>query len=223
MKRATLAPAYASIYPGLCDIARNRGYALAIHGSMVTDFDVVAIPWTPAACDPEELVGAIAEHIRRCVPEGTPDVSATPAQKPHGRRAWLIPFGMGAVIDFSVMPRAAEDMSEKKEIPDCINIPKPNQADLDTALQVMQLLANMSYGYYPSSDEGTPTYFDSENLEHLQFLHQRVVEIANNFEGVIHVICSDGIAMSKERILINLNDAGEGAMQTPPADEAAGP
>lgn len=96
-------------------------------------------------------------------------------------------------------------MSEKKEIPDHINIPKPDQADLDTALQAMQLLANMSYGYYPSSDEEAPTNFDSENLQHLQFLHQRVVQIAKNFEGVIRVICSDGIAMSKERVLISLN------------------
>lgn len=96
-------------------------------------------------------------------------------------------------------------MSEKKEIPGRVYIPKPDQTDLDAADQVMQLLANMSYGYYPSNDEGTPTHFDSESLEHLRFLHQRVVDIAKNFEGVIRVICSDGIAMSEERVLISLN------------------
>ena len=96
-------------------------------------------------------------------------------------------------------------MSEKKEIPEHIHIPKPNQADLDTALQVMTLLDNMSYGYYPSSNKGTPTHFDSDNMEHLRFLHQRVVEIAKNVGGVSRVICSDGIVLSKERVLINLN------------------
>lgn len=46
MKPPTRAPFFACIYHGLCDVARARGYALAIHGTVTSDLDLIAVPWT---------------------------------------------------------------------------------------------------------------------------------------------------------------------------------
>jgi len=43
---AASAAFYAVVYPTLRDVAKLHGYALAIHGTMTRDFDLVAIPWT---------------------------------------------------------------------------------------------------------------------------------------------------------------------------------
>lgn len=43
------AAVYAHLYPSLVVDARELGYALALHGSMARDLDLVAIPWTDDA------------------------------------------------------------------------------------------------------------------------------------------------------------------------------
>lgn len=91
---------YAALYPELREVARQHGYALALHGSLVRDLDLVAIPWTDEAGEPDALVRAIVERCGALVPGDNP----TP--KPHGREAWTILFGDGGgYIDLSVMPR----------------------------------------------------------------------------------------------------------------------
>jgi hypothetical protein len=39
------AASYALLYPHLVELVRPLGYALALHGSMNRDFDMVAVPW----------------------------------------------------------------------------------------------------------------------------------------------------------------------------------
>lgn len=77
-QQACLPLGYVSLLPALTRAAKSNGYALAVHGSMRRDLDLVAVPWP-----------------------GTQD----PAQKPHGRLAWAIHLGGGPYIDLSVMPR----------------------------------------------------------------------------------------------------------------------
>lgn len=108
MKEPNFSPVFASIYTGLCDIARSNGYALAVHGTMSLDFDLVAIPWTNEACEPIELIENLAELLNLYggkMFEGLHDKN--PEIKPHGRLAWLLMFGSGANIDISVMPKVA--------------------------------------------------------------------------------------------------------------------
>lgn len=122
MKDANIAPFFGCLYPGLCDIARKNGYALTIHGSVVTDLDLVAIPWTPEAVSAQELRDALAKHIsgldyrgllERDCPWFTPaqidqllmQGQHDPETKPHGRLAWNLYLHAGIKIDLSVMPR----------------------------------------------------------------------------------------------------------------------
>lgn len=86
--------------------ARRKGYALAVHGSLLRDIDVLACPWVPRAAGPRGLLRAIIEAVR-----GTNLVrfcdcpSKHPTVKPHGRLAWSIHMDGGTYIDLSVMPR----------------------------------------------------------------------------------------------------------------------
>lgn len=101
MKEANFAPVYACLYPELAEIARKHGYAMAVHGSLVRDFDIICIPWTDEATDPEIIIQAILDKfaIRR-IGELTP--------MKHGRVAQTIILKFGeAALDLSFMPRVA--------------------------------------------------------------------------------------------------------------------
>lgn len=129
MKPPTRAPFYACMYHGLCETARKHGYALAIHGTVTTDLDLVAIPWTEEAVDAVQLKDALMDHICAVDYEGLTrrqlkdealvqqvlerererkekDDETGATIKPHGRRAWNLYLDHGAKVDLSVMPRA---------------------------------------------------------------------------------------------------------------------
>lgn len=93
--------AYVLMMPALTRAARQCGYALAWHGSLTRDFDIIAVPWTEDAVSAEELVAAVIEAADLLV-----DTTQTPTVKPHGRRTWSLLCKEGHLyLDFSVMPR----------------------------------------------------------------------------------------------------------------------
>jgi hypothetical protein len=47
---------YASIIPEIRKIGKRCGYAIAVHGSMERDLDLIAAPWVDGALKPETLV-----------------------------------------------------------------------------------------------------------------------------------------------------------------------
>jgi len=102
--------AFAQVYEKLLAVAQDYGYALALHGSMNRDLDLIAVPWTENACDAKTLLEAINEEASRWQLEpfrGKPANIDQPGRKrPHGRLAYSIHFSGGAAyIDISIMPR----------------------------------------------------------------------------------------------------------------------
>ena len=55
---------YEDFLPGFRKAARECGYALAVHGSMERDLDLVAVPWVENPSAPEVVVFAIARVCR---------------------------------------------------------------------------------------------------------------------------------------------------------------
>lgn len=98
-----IAGAFAFMLPILQEKVRPLGYALAVHGSMNRDFDLIAVPWDEGAVAPPSDVHAAIYRV--CCPYMNRQKSWGPEKKPHGRIAWVIPLMGGAVIDLSVMPR----------------------------------------------------------------------------------------------------------------------
>ena len=104
LAEAKPALAYLISYPLLRRIAREQGYALALHGSLARDFDLVAIPWTDEATDADALVRAICEQT------DLTDTGRGATDKPHGRRCFTLKGVTGMPhgwVDLSVMPLAS--------------------------------------------------------------------------------------------------------------------
>ena len=78
---------YGAIYAALVPIARKHGYALAIHGSMMTDLDLIAVPWTEEAGPPEPMVLEMHEAVHTFFSITTTDDRPVPPPyaKPHRR------------------------------------------------------------------------------------------------------------------------------------------
>lgn len=96
--KANNAPTYMCLYPGLAEIARANGYALAVHGSLARDMDLIAVPWIDSPSSPEVVIAAIesAYGIRR-VGDLTDAL--------HGRMVQTIGILFGdCFIDLSFMP-----------------------------------------------------------------------------------------------------------------------
>jgi len=112
----------AILLPALREVARRHGYALAVHGSLERDIDLLAVPWRDGAFDADTLARAIhaaCEAVMGCAvgPAGwtasakwepPPGSLPNPAHKPHGRRAWSIHLGGGPYLDLSIMPRCED-------------------------------------------------------------------------------------------------------------------
>ncbi len=96
--KASYAPVYAAMYPEIAEIFRTHGYALAIHGSLRRDFDLIAVPWVEKPSKPEDVIAEITKTFSiNLIGTGTP--------KLHGRTAWTISVGWGeCFIDLSFMP-----------------------------------------------------------------------------------------------------------------------
>ena len=101
---------YAMCIDGLTEIAHAHGYALALHGSMTRDLDIVCVPWAEDVKPAEEMLAEMALQFSWVGggEEGSGVVQG-PTEKPHGRRAWSIVLGSGAYFDVSVTPMAAKE------------------------------------------------------------------------------------------------------------------
>jgi hypothetical protein len=93
--------AYVCHVPRITAVAREHGYAIGIHGSLQRDLDLIAVPWSEVAVEPDALVLAICEVVGGFIMPHQEE----PTKKPHGRLAWTIQLGAGLYIDLSVTPK----------------------------------------------------------------------------------------------------------------------
>ena len=95
-------PVYAAaMYPGLCPIFHRHGYALAVHGSLARDFDLIAVPWAEEISDPEVVLAEVTKEFAVRVI----DVPNRIEVKNHGRIAYTLSCGFGdCSIDLSFFP-----------------------------------------------------------------------------------------------------------------------
>jgi hypothetical protein len=90
--------------PNIRLAARSFGYAVAVHGSLARDVDLLAVPWVEDAATPELLAASIASLVEgQFSRRQTGDVDHN--LRPHGRQSWAIvtPKLWGSYIDLSVM------------------------------------------------------------------------------------------------------------------------
>lgn len=96
------------------EVAYTHGYAIAVHGTLIRDIDLIAVPWTREAAPQHVLAEAIRCAAEKINPIGVAFISpheddqfhrdGCPLMKPHGRLSWCYHLGGGPYIDLAVMP-----------------------------------------------------------------------------------------------------------------------
>lgn len=98
MKESNFAPMYAAMYPMLSELTRKHGYALAVHGSVARDFDLVCIPWIESPSSSQRVISAMVDEFAM-KEVGEPEI------KEHDRQVFTLSVGFGeCFLDLSFMP-----------------------------------------------------------------------------------------------------------------------
>ena len=97
--KPNFAPVYAAaLYPELAAIFQRHGYALAVHGSLARDFDLIAIPWAESVSHSQNVIDDVQREFAIKILSGS-------TKKNHGRVAHTLTVGFGeCFIDLSFMP-----------------------------------------------------------------------------------------------------------------------
>jgi hypothetical protein len=107
---------------------------------------------------------------------------------------------------------------------------KASREDLDAAYELSNILEALDRGYYPARDlrEDSPAFFDSDNIEHLQDLHERLLAIARKSSlfrvvGGLETLLSAGNAVvDPESDCIELHPRIKAALSAPRTGDAVG-
>lgn len=123
---------YQTIIPHLRQVAKGCGYAIAVHGSLIRDIDLIAVAWIADATPGVELARRFTETLKR-VNKGIAfqkpgedqewHQAGMPGNKPWRRLGFIWHLGGGPYIDLCVieprkeLPYAAMDewLKRKKE------------------------------------------------------------------------------------------------------------
>ncbi len=94
------APVYAAaMYPDLAVIFHEHGYALAVHGSLARDFDLIAVPWAETVSDATVVVAEVTKKF-------AVRIVGNIEQRNHQRIAYTLSVGFGeCAVDLSFFRR----------------------------------------------------------------------------------------------------------------------
>jgi hypothetical protein len=101
---------YVAYFGILQELANRHGYALCVHGSVVRDFDLIAVPFEARVSPHEVLLGDIRKAIGS-PEEGHPAFSHI-GHEPHGRTCYTIESGGGGYFDISFTPTLEQAIIE---------------------------------------------------------------------------------------------------------------
>lgn len=92
---------YCVLYNEFRQAAMDCGYALSVHGSLLSDMDLIAVPWIEEAKPIEELVKSISDCIGSTIWKG--HHFKDPKEKPHGRIVYTLSIFSDWYIDLSII------------------------------------------------------------------------------------------------------------------------
>jgi hypothetical protein len=91
---------YAAMWDDIRQCAMDCGWAVALHGSLASDMDIMAMPWVENAFNFGVLVSKIDKLF---CGENTFESFITYNEKPHGRIVATIPIWADFYLDISTM------------------------------------------------------------------------------------------------------------------------
>lgn len=104
---------YCTYFGILQEIAREHGYNLLVHGSMIRDFDLVAVPWGADPKPHEDVMRAFRKALGSERADGMVFDASEP--KAHGRMS-SVQSGGGGYFDLSFTPASSDLESARVKI-----------------------------------------------------------------------------------------------------------
>ena len=92
---------YAAMWDDIRQCAMDCGWAVALHGSLNSDMDIMAMPWVQEACTFETLIKEIVKLFDGNSLASTYRISY--GDKPHGRVVATIPIWADFYLDISTI------------------------------------------------------------------------------------------------------------------------
>lgn len=106
---------YGALIEALKYVSYRCGYALAVHGSLKRDIDLIACPWRDTAVSPDYLIKEIQKTTKAIIGEARPKFGEKTLKgelKHCGRIAWCIYLthdDSNPYLDISVMPKVEKE------------------------------------------------------------------------------------------------------------------
>ncbi len=96
---------YACIWNDLRQAALNVGWALGLHGSLNSDMDIMAMPWTENAVPVDKLIESLSDCFTGSPYKDSHGIAFT--GKPHGRMVYTLSIWADFYLDISVICNVA--------------------------------------------------------------------------------------------------------------------
>ena len=93
---------YVAYFGILQKLANSHGYALCVHGQVVRDFDLIAVPFDSDVSPHITLLNDIKKAIG--IEKSTEKIFDIVGHEPHGRTCYTIECGGGGYLDISFTP-----------------------------------------------------------------------------------------------------------------------
>lgn len=89
---------YAAMWEDLRKEALEVGWALGLHGSLVSDMDIMAMPWTEEAVHPLEMILA----LKKCF-DKPKEIQLTETPMPNNRMVYTLSIWADFYLDINVI------------------------------------------------------------------------------------------------------------------------
>ena len=89
---------YAAMWNDFRQAALDKGWALALHGSLANDMDIMAMPWTDNAETPLEMINA----IRGCFDKPN-EIGCSISNMPNNRIVYTLSIWSDFYLDINII------------------------------------------------------------------------------------------------------------------------
>jgi len=89
---------YAAMWNDFRQAALNKGWALALHGSLATDMDIMAMPWVEGAEPVWEMIWA----LKKCF-DNPKSIDVTETDMPNNRRVFTLSIWADFYLDINII------------------------------------------------------------------------------------------------------------------------
>jgi len=91
---------YAAMWNDFRQAALDKGWALALHGSLASDMDIMAMPWVESAAPVWDMIFA----LKKCF-DKPKEIDVTEAFMPNDRRVFTLSIWSDFYLDINVIQK----------------------------------------------------------------------------------------------------------------------